>query len=269
MKLFDAVMKRVAMKEIKNINWIRPVLLLVIIVAISLSAGGCTFNSEDYHGEYPELYSIAINSVLGAKGYILSERKVDAKLTVLEKDEYGRTMFVYSEDNDISAYSLIISQKSDGKYVYFYPDYNFISAPKNSFSTEAVAGLKQANDWGNEIDLNKCVKVEIVRQKMAGPITDRQLSDLYFKAFGEDSGNYRASTFFITDDYGRSIYLGYGWHEQKGQTDDGTTIYKTLLFNPNGSYDESKCIMELSDIHNYQDALKAFKMQNGWNMPVA
>lgn len=31
------------------------------------------------------------------------------------------------------------------------------------------------------------------------------------------------------------------------------------MFYPDGSYDESKCLMKLTDLYNYQDELKAFK----------
>jgi len=37
-----------------------------------------------------------------------------------------------------------------------------------------------------------------------------------------------------------------------------------MFFQPDGSYDENRDIMELKELQRYQDELKAFKELNDW-----
>jgi len=246
-----------------------------VIVLIALVFSGC-FSSkdpDDYHGEYPELYSVAIHSLLGSFGYSQSERKLDSTIIIFEADEYGRQLFFYYEGTIIDKYSLIISQKNDDYYSYFYPDFNFISFTEDDLllakydfmelynqSDEEIEELKRKNDWGMEIDLDKCVKAEIVHKKSEGPVNNRTLLELYNKVLGEDAYGISHIEFFITDDYGRSIYFGYG--------KPSSERYIVMLFKPDGTYDESKCVMELTDLYSYQNELKEFKELNDWNKPI-
>ena len=41
-----------------------------------------------------------------------------------------------------------------------------------------------------------------------------------------------------------------------------------IIFNPDGSYDEETCVLELNDFYHEQDRLKEFKELNGWNQPL-
>jgi len=41
-----------------------------------------------------------------------------------------------------------------------------------------------------------------------------------------------------------------------------------MMFQPDGSYDEVDGVLELTDLFNYQDELKAFKESNNWNQPM-
>ena len=252
-------------ENMKKINLL--IELFIILIVISICLAGCRGRSGDYLGEHPELYSVAINSVLYTRGYILSERRISPELTLLEEDSFGRKMFTYSENLPVSTYSLIIAQTNDDDYVYYYPDYNFISASKNHFPKEDREKLKDFNDWGKEIDINKCVRVEIVRKKNDSPISNTQLEELYNIAFREDGINNKQFTFLSTDSYGRSIYVTLGKRAEHNQSMVTKYRYMLLLFDPDGSYDESRCIMELTDLYNYQDDLKAFKERNDWNMP--
>ena len=246
----------------------------IVLIATFVMVGCETDRGKNYTGEHPELYSVAISSLLGSTGYAVSEVRYNSTVTLIEEDIYGKKLFIYSESHAISSYSLLISQKSDDKYVYFYPDYNFISipsdyipnpdpqlAPEDRFSAEAIEELKRRNDWNMEINLDKCVKVNIVRQKEDGPVSNGDLRQLYNLALGEDAYRYQNSTFLIADEYGRSIYLGHGKF--------ASGRWVVMLFQPDGSYDESRCLMELPDTQNYQDELKAFKELNDWNQPLS
>ena len=235
---------------------------------------GCLSHNEDkrsYTGEYPELYSVAISTLLGAEGQIYSEVPMEASLKVIEEDNYGRKLFMYFEANVIG-YSLLISQKSDEEYVYFYPNYNFIIVwesrgdiglrftDEKIFSPKAIEELKEYNDWNEEIDEGKCIKVKIVRQKEVGVVKDKQLKRFYEQALGDDGYDYKSSTiFYATDKYGRSIYLGTGKYS--------SNRYVVMLFQPDSEYDVKKGLMEIRNPQKYQDELKGFKELNGWNEP--
>ncbi len=227
---------------------------------------GC-FNRQDrpvYQGQHEDLYSIAVNSVLGSSGYILGEIKFSPELTVLESDQYDRKLFLYSEGNLISTYSLIISQGSDSEYAYFYPDYNFISSSSDSFTTEEIAELKKNNDWDEEINRDKCIKVNIAGTKdEKGPINVKNIMSLYQKVMAEDADDSTYVSYLTSDQYGRSIYSKFAKMRPEGV---GRCI--VMIFQPDGTYDENKSYMELTDYYDYQDKLKELKEANGWNEPL-
>jgi hypothetical protein len=139
--------------------------ILIVFIPISILWDRSLSYRPKYTGEHPELFSVAVNSLLGTKGYAQSERPFQPELVLQEEDNYGRKLFFYNELEGISAYSLVISQKSDSEYVYFYPDYNFISSEDEVFSDEETEVLKRKNDWGKEINEDKCTKTNIVTKK--------------------------------------------------------------------------------------------------------
>jgi hypothetical protein len=260
----------------KSVNILKALSILILVICL---LSGC-WSSHDgtYHGEYPELFSVAINSILGTAGYGSDGELVfDSAIGLVEEDSYGRILFIYYECNEISQYSLVICQKSDDNYAYFYPDYNFISISieeylydyevleaVDSFPVDEIEELKTKNDWGMEISESKCMKVEIVRKKPVNrSVNNDTLRELYNLALGKDAYGHVSSytTFFITDDYNRSIYVG------TGKVSSGR--YVVMLFQPDGSYDESKCFFVSTDPDNYQDDLKQLKELNDWNKPLA
>ena len=70
----------------------------------------------------------------------------------IEQDQYGRTMYLYSEYNtqgEAEDSVLIIYQKFDDDYVYYYED---ICYTLSYDSEEAQETLKLANDWNQPLD---------------------------------------------------------------------------------------------------------------------
>ena len=74
-----------------------------------------------YVGDYPELFSVAISSVLGMGSDIAWQHP---NIIILEEDNYGRILFEYDEGHLYR--SRLIMQKVEDGYAYFYPHYNFI-----------------------------------------------------------------------------------------------------------------------------------------------
>ncbi|MCI8596722.1 MAG: hypothetical protein HFE35_07950 [Clostridia bacterium] len=176
-------------------RWRKLITILVCYLSI-ITFSGCSY--KGYTGEYPELFTVAINSIPNVKGYGVSEVPHQPVVNLIEQDKYGRKFFCYSEEvgryaNDEErnmalrgGVNLVICQFSDSEYAYYYPNTTYISAPlcegnriyiygKNSpatidnplndFTDEEIEELKQKNDWGQELDLEKCEKAPIVRIK--------------------------------------------------------------------------------------------------------
>lgn len=270
---------------------------LIILGFILVLAQGYLGYKEPFTAEYTE----AVYSLLDAKGYwVYGEPICDPYLKVLEKDNFGRTLFAYCEYNRVSSLSLMILQKSDGVFSYYYTDCNFtasetfISGEPNFdiadtiqvndenvlsfFTGEQIDELKNLNDWNKEINTGKCVKKEIINKKDFPKITRAQKDsfDLICKKIAKDCGCkgndsvYRYATALDTDDYGRTIYYVYGIHrdvdgEGISPTSKKMELDMVIIMNSNGSYDINTCGIKLKDTQNYQTELQKFKQLNSWN----
>ena len=73
---------------------------------------------------------------------------------VKEQDEYGRVLFSYTTHSGITEQeqtAWVICQKHTSKYVYYYEDLNYTFSNED----EAIASLKQKNDWEKPLDEQK------------------------------------------------------------------------------------------------------------------
>ena len=273
-----------------NYSKLKKLSIIVFIFILIFMFASCKDEYNGYSGKYPELYSVAIHSLLGSQGFYVHERYEDPQIKILEEDEYGRILFAYCENSKISTLSLLILQKYDDRYAYFYPAYNFISTDgvgldekifnnniSGKFSNEDKKRLKEKNDWDKKLDEIKCIKVEITHKKSEPEvkITDAEF-EVLFKKVAVSKGYkgtdkiFRSAIYSTVDDYGRTLY--YAWGIGRDANGEGVSIQSlymnfnlVLIFNPDGSYNEETCTMELTDFYNYQDELKAFKELNNWD----
>jgi len=238
--------------------------LILLLIGTTFLTGCRLMRNVTYDGDYPELFSIAVQSLLGVRGYEEGHLSLPDIRTISE-DNYGRVMFSYREDR-VSSYLII--QKVDGDYAYFYPHYNFILTSSEQgweFSDENVDALKIANNWNQPMsDRSDFERVPIIRLKEDGPISDELLIETFFEMFPDVElrpARMAASRFrFLrTDRYGRSIYLtaerGVGWGGP----------YFVVMFQPNHSFDLETDTLEIRDMNNYQTQLRLFMEANGWN----
>jgi hypothetical protein len=213
----------------------------------------------------------------------------DPKIVAMDEDNYGRKMFIYwgnsltsDEPSNRSRhiYGLLICQESDKKYVYYYPDYNFILHEENStrkyrptesemiediksfISDEDLNALKLKNDWNKPIDEGKCIKVKISRtSRDSGErlVSNEAKEKVYNTLLSNDSvkGYWE---YLTSDDYNRHIYF----FRTADEKDNYTNSY-VVMFKPDNSY----AVSEIKDLWNYQDELKLFKNQNNWNKSVS
>ena len=230
----------------KNFKLLVPLIIITILNA-------CSSREFEYLRNYPELFTVAINSMLDTRGYLYRGwlGNVGPSIRVRYEDSHGRRLFEYTEDNHRLSY--IIIQKVDEGYAYFYPHYNFV------FSHRDIPSLKESNSWNKEMsDRSEFVRVRIVRTKERGPISDHKLIELFQLLFPKSNSDRRQilsnTVFFRTDNYGRSIY-SFG--------------IAVVLFQPDHSFDieTGLLVLEREYWYNYQTKLRLFMEANGWDTP--
>ena len=168
---------------------------------------------------------------------------------------------------------LFISQKTENNVVYYYSDYNFIiflteeilqyyedtkDAPdagpwwESSRYAEKIASLKTANDWGQEISIEKCIKQTVARKK-EDPLTEKEKNTLYKSIFEKNETNgYKYIEFASTDDEGKLLLLA-------SNIDSSLMDYRMVIIDGDVHYDQ-----KINDVMAYQDELAAFKREHNW-----
>ena len=238
-------------------------LSLFLTIVICLNMFGCS--RPPYKGKHQGLYTVALHSLLWINGLSYqTDLLCDPNIQILEQDSYGRVLFTYTEKKfaDFSFSCLLVSQKEDGNYVYYYADYNFLLVKKEdsnsdecvAFSNDDIERLKVMNDWERELDLNKCERKLICDRKNDIPLSGKQL-DMAIDGHNNCHGS-QNFYYFTEDSYGRFICYGY-------VLDD----YFAILFNPDLTYNPETCYFVPSDYYNYQEEFRAFKERNHWNQP--
>lgn len=251
----------------------------ITIVLLICTMTGCNLLlPTGYGGEYPELYTEAVNSLLSVIGW---HSHGDSRVKIIEEDAFGRVLFSYYDDKsyycgeDIIGY--LICQKVDETYVYYYPDYNYILNEWNHinipFSEEEIEDLKTRNDWGKEINEEKLIKYEITRKKKDPNVKiEKKDFEALIRKVTKDHGRnveepipYPSIVYLTSDSYGRMLY--YVEVDLSDDSKENTDFTLAIIFNPDGTYDEATCVLELNDFYHEQDNLKEFKERNGWNQP--
>ncbi|MDD4292018.1 MAG: hypothetical protein PHX51_07285 [Clostridia bacterium] len=278
-------------------------LCVLLTTSVMLLSSACFLFwpiDDEYDGEHPDLYTVAINSLLGSVGYAShGEWEEDSVITIIETDDFGRTLFMYTElamglFTQVDSY--IVCQDSDKEYVYFYEDVNIYTITPSVYSgdpsdCEAIkVNLKDKNDWNKPIVIEKCARKKIVTKLPAIPevFDDETLIDMFLKIEGEQPPNitvrYCTLSYCACDDYGRTAYLlsvdchnsnteEYGWEYHR----------YVMILEPNGTYNPD---MFYSDITSFSYPLyklatkeyqgyidqcyseyRVLKQRNNWNQP--
>ena len=239
--------------------------IIVVLSICLLFLTGC-HDTNRYYGKYPEYFSIAASSLLGISG-----SEFDT-VEVLEQDMQGRILFSFSSPGismqrgkDSGLYSVMICQKTDDTYSYFYPDYHFVVRNKDEEITEGeINSLKERNDWNREIDNSKMVHVKFTCKKdNIGGITgeDRDETKIFDGKVDDEKEQVQMIRLGI-DGKKRSLYLASILiHGEKSYICERSYL---VILNADYTYDSRICLQEVEDIWNYQDQLKAFKELNDW-----
>jgi hypothetical protein len=219
---------------------------------------------DRYNGKHPQYFSIAINSLLGVS--VSWEDSIE----VLEQDSKGRIMFAFisnvsSIDGKKGIYSIMICQKADSEYAYFYPDHHFVVAhTKGEITQGQIAALKIINDWDQSIDESKMTKVRISRNKKQDNSRDSRKENIFKDKNEVDFENETVLFHSLgTDKDGRWLY--FVWVTDNVKYNDKR--YYMLILNKDYSY-KGTYLQPLDDVWNYQDQLKKFKELNNWTLYV-
>ena len=253
-----------------------------------------------YKGDYIELFSVAVNNLFGAKGYqVFESYDFHPFIDVLETDDYGRTLFFFTEDaggfygvTDGRAFgtAIFIMQKSDDEFVYFYQDDCYIpyrmpkgltSIPedyRDDLPLEQIKTLKERNDWNREMNLGKCTKAEISDQDPSGKLKASECEPIikeYAKqnGYNGDDTLFRYEIFCNSDSYGRELYYVYGVGRDvlgEGVSPTSKTQYYefAVIFEPDNSCSmESICEVSSDSLDYYEKIIELKKLAH-WNQQL-
>ena len=250
------------------------ILIFSIVLASVISLCACGWGPYSYSGDYADLYTEAINSILNANGLVkrIHGGYNDPWITILAEDAYGRILFEYTEGYDRF---LLISQKTADESIYYYPDFNFLIVDRedllynviltddgtadweqawweSDYLADKVEELKVANDWGQEIKIEKCIKYPIAYKK-DDPLGKKEGNWLYKDIYGEyESDGYIYMRYVTKDDEGKELYLAvdraYIKHDYRIVIVDG----------------DLHCNVKIENIKEYQEQLAMTKKTMGW-----
>ena len=275
-------------------------ILFIIVTVFCVFCQGCS--PYKYKGEHVDLYTVAVNNIFKANGYYSNgEVLFDPIIEIIEEDRYGRVMFYYYEGcgyydkehmyesayfND--SYTILVMQKKTDSYVYFYEDYCYetykIDGEKSlkygvfDYTKLNFSELKELNDWNKEINEEKCIKKPLTTRNVGRLNISEKTFEKIISNYAKNKGYkgvdhiFRYSTYNTSDMYGRELYYVWGIGRDvygEGLSPTSTVQYYefAVIFNPDGSYTEDICIIELHDTINCKNQILALKQLNQWNEP--
>ncbi len=250
--------------KLKNKLWVFTV-ISCFVLALSMFVG-CDY--KGYSGKRTDLYTVAVNSVLWNNGYSYqTERVTDPQIEIIDTDEFGRTLFTYYEKYyagaKLSFSALMISQGSLDGYVYFYEDSNYLikeqelySKELKNFTKEEIDYLKSLNDWNKVIDLQKCTKKKINKNKQDIPVNSQNIVEKTIAEFNLVGAKYNINLDYLTND-DNGNFIVYGLIICFDEKD----IYFAAMVKKNG---DSINWFVPENLYNYQIEFKNFKRDNSW-----
>lgn len=248
------------MRNIKKVLLIIP---LVFVLVLSSCYNG-------YAGKRSDLYSVAINSVVWSNGYSWgADFKMNSKIEIIDVDQYGRTLFTYTESvydtTKIAFSSLIICQASTAKEVFYYEDVNYIVKEQvlyipyqKEFNEEEIENLKLINDWNKEINYSKCIKKDIRKGKLNIP-HEKEIKNQILDEFDMTSDCIWFAH-YLTSNFDNTKYIMYGY---VGNTREDGTYFIGLVEKGENNTIKINTIVPL-DVYNYKNEFVEFKQANNW-----
>ena len=244
-------------------------LILIVLVPLIASCRDLYL----YQGNDPELYSVALESVIGSRSYVMNQ------VLRIEEDAYGRVLFaffgdfIYGVNSDQSeAIAIVIAQKTDSNFAYYYDSSNAtavisihsldeeltLKLIESYFEEAEIENLKEKNDWNKPMNNKLLFRTEVTRKKTCEidrrelrpyeDLLEGNMSSGSVQCYGEDRNGYTLVSVktLLTETYGGpfAIYL--------------------LIVNQDHELISPDAVMRVTDIFDYE-AIKRFKEENGWS----
>lgn len=228
---------------------------LLIILLVGSFFSGCS-QSEGLELKVCGAYS--------APGMMHPDLKGNAsQYQVIEEDAQGRILFRFTTLNVITEQNetaLIICQHKTKDTVFYYEDICYLYEPA---SEENIDVLKQANDWGQELNFDKMTSRPIKYSSDLVLQTDdvldyKKIKDAYCRSNNVDPAQIQEMVLLDVDPSGMELH--YLTLERNGMKEKYFVIanlsYETFSCKSNG---------ELSDLAQ----LPQFKADHGWSKGTA
>ena len=226
------------------------IILLVFIIMVMLSS--CSMNANTQ-------LELALCGSYAVPGMFCADLKGGtAQVSVLEEDDYGRIMFSYSAPNVTTQEKetvLVICQKIDDEYVYFYEDICYTFQYDNQ---DAITIIMAQNDWNQPSDHSKMSRrpnqitfdlfITSNSTLLYGNVIQAAAREL-----GVSSSQLRQLHFVDADNRGNELYWSSSSENSIGQS------YLLLV-----SSDYDVIAMKLEDDDIVANVITDFKAQNGW-----
>jgi len=179
---------------------------------------------------------------------------------ILEEDDYGRVLFSLPINcffSDVEETAIVIMQKYDNQYVYFYEDINYLTG---EMSEQEISDLKQKNDWNLPMDESKMSRRKVKYSFDNYLITDSKtdyskIKKQWVKDFGLSNDSLIDSAISDFDDVRYELYF-LAFHNQLNEKEYYFAIVDVASY-------ETK-YLKVEDITDYQNELTAFKRSCGW-----
>lgn len=267
---------------------IKYIILSLLLISMLLTFTAC----YRYNGDHKDLYTVAVFNVFGADGYCSNGEAIwNPNIEIIEKDNYGRTLFYYNERSySPFGHAIVIMQQSNEEYVYYYQDdcytpyynadFSSLSDYRDIFSEEDIATLKERNDWNKEINLELCTKSPIIdRKEYATGVKEKDFEKAIKEyavtvGYKGDDTIYRYSIYCNSDVYGRELYYVYGvgrdvYGEGVSPSSTDQEFEFAMIINPDKTCPIDN-IYEISNVsENHWEIIKSLKQTAGWNQPYA
>ena len=247
----------------KREETMKRIVHLSLLLAVLLTSTACEL--PPYRNVDDGLFTIAANAI--PNGYAAHGA---ANTKVLERDDYGRILFVYTmtapDDAYYELYALVVCQQRDEKRVAFYEDFCFIVKDgwDTTFDEAMVAALKEQNDWGRPLQAERMIWRDIVQ---GGKDSARSIGYLESALLAEDivsgivgSAWENDAVLSDVDANGKMLLFVRCWPTDVRES---TKRYFVML-EPDGSCAGGSCCEEIASVYQYQAQLHAFKEKNGW-----
>jgi len=203
----------------------------------------------------------------------------------IETDAYGRAVYGVGINGEevgrIQALCVMQKVDEEQQFLYYYDNICFAYIEKGTWKLteddqETLASLKELNDWGKPLNLEKCTKKVLNENRHLFPsessldfsytvgsaIEGKVIDALYSTEQGWDY-RYGITPCDLSAN-GKELHLISVWEEDVSKTYDNAVYLALVVHNKDGSYDPENYLIEFDDLRDCNEVLIEIKERNGW-----